>query len=347
MRFVSLRPPGDTPPGGMPIRLRRGASLGLLTLLLASAGALVGARQTPAPPAADSRAFTLSSHFEKGQTWRYQTTGTMTLDFKSEDAAKVSPGFSLGMEISVRYTVLQTQPNGTAVLSVLTEGGRLVNPPDPAITLPKDPDNYPRTATLDKQARILALKDPSIRNAGPLSGLFGQPSDLFVPLHFLPLPEKAIRVGDSWSVRYPSPNTPPAAKSDRAGSAQNPTEAGDPNAIQSRMTLLGTQMLNGQETLQIKQELTIPFTALIDAAGKATTDPKKSTGRVETRLTFTQTVNALPADGQVLRSQGEIGGWIRFVGDIVKTLPSDTMQIAGKLDAVLLPGAAPEAPKTK
>jgi hypothetical protein len=306
--------------------------LSLPALLLTVVG--FGQAQGTSTPAADSRAFTLTPHFEKGQVSRYKTLNSMNLAFTTPEGKGASIGQSMGIEITLRYRVQEIRPDGTVVLSVLSDGGKLVNPPDEPTTLPKETDKAQRTALLDKQGHILSLKSPgSASNTGPLGGLFDQMVNLFIQLHFLPLPEKPVKVGESWTARSPLPNARPLPKS----ASETDKAAGDtanaPTFIQSRLTLLGTEKVGDQETLQIKQEMTVPFEALADAQGKATTDPKKSASRVSAQITFTQTVNALPTDGQVLRTQGEIGGWIKLEGEVVKQAPSDTLKITGNLAA--------------
>jgi hypothetical protein len=316
---------------------------GLLTLAMLAAASLAGAQQAPAAPTDDNRVFTLSPHIEKGQVWRYQTQSAMRVGFHSSDPAQPAPSVDMAMEITVRYRVLETRPDGTVVLSVLTDSGKLINPPDPITPLKQELDSYPRTATLDKMSRLLAIKDPSAsQEAGGLSGLLGQPTSLFLPLHFLPLPDKPIKVGDSWSATY-APTTGGNARAAHTSDQADPAEA-----IQSKMTLLGTEKLDNQDTLKIKQEMVIPFLTQVDAQNKPTTDSRKAVGRVQVQLTFTQIVNALPTDGEVLKSDGTISGWIKLEGAAAKGLPGDTLQITGKLYAIRLStGAATDTPGAK
>ncbi|HZO88709.1 MAG TPA: hypothetical protein VFB38_10260 [Chthonomonadaceae bacterium] len=333
-------------PGARGRQARRSVWIGTGMLALACAAALPAARAqqtapSPQSPAADNRTFTLASHFEKGQISRYQTQGAMTLSFnQNPEGGGLNSGLTTGFDITFRYKVLETQPNGSTLLSIISEGGKQMNPPDPPISLPKEPDNYPRTATLDRQDKVLELKDPPRAAAGgALEGLFGQQSNILIQLHFLPLPEKPIKVGDTWSVRY----SRAGARQEQAHNASTSENADAPGTVQERLTLLGTEKVGDQETLKIKQEITLPFEGLMDAEGKPTTDAKKAAGHVTAHIEFTQMVNALPTDGQVLRSQGDIGGWVKFEGEVAKQLPNDTVHLGGKLSAVRLPDKGPVA----
>lgn len=293
---------------------------------------VVSARAQQAPPA-DTRAFTLTPHYTKGQTLRYDTQSNWTMRFKSDDKTGGSIVLSSVMDLLTRYKVRETKSDGSAVLAVLSDGGKLLDASNTAQKLTVDPENYGRTATLDRQNRLLSLKDPAKTGKGSsLDGLFSQ-SNLFVPLHLLPLPDKPVKTGDTWAARYPLPNAKPDTNKTPTG---KPDDANDMTAIRVTMTLLGTEMLEGQETLKLKQELAFPYELGVDAAGKQT-EPGKGTGRILILVTFTQTVNLAPTDGQMLRSQGDIGGWLKFEGSIAKQVPGDTMTITGKIASVRLP----------
>ena len=311
----------------------------LLALSLASAGSGARAQQTPSS-AADTRTFTPTPHFEKGQMRRYRTLSSMTLAFTAPDGKDAGIGQSMGLEITLRYRAQEVRPDGTVTLAVVSEGGKLVNPPEEPVTLPpeKETDKAPRTALLDKQGRILGLKSPASKsNAGPLGGLIEQPANLFLQLHLLSFPDRPIKVGDTWTARSPLPNAKTGQRAESGAGEKESDSADDPNFIHTRMTLLGTEMVDGQETLKIRQEITVPFEAQADAEGRATTDSAKAASHVTARILFTQTVNALPTDGQVVRTQGEIGGWIKLEGAVVKQAPSDTLKIGGQIAAARVP----------
>jgi hypothetical protein len=263
----------------------------------------------------------------------------MNLRYRANDGTKTDLSLALAMDTTLRYRVKEAKPDGT-VLSVVVEGGKLLDAAAQAQALPREPDDYPRTATLDRLGRLIALKDSGKagQNSGSLDALMQQ-ANWLVALHFLPLPEKPVRVGDTWSARYPLPNAKLASAPPPDGGAD------DPNAMRATLTLLGTEKVGDLETLKIKQVLTLPFEAMVDATGRATRDAGKATGRVHVRLTFTQTVNALPADGEMVRSQGDIDGSIKFEGSVAKQVPSDTMTIGGRLLAARLPDEAASTPK--
>ncbi len=316
--------------------------LGLLTCL---AGAPIGAQAPPdatptaAPgttPAgtADNRSFTPTPHFVKGQVSRYQTQTTMALRFKTADSAKGDLNLTTAMDSVLRYKAQDTKADGDTVFSVIVESGKVLDVAGDSQEMAKEPETYPRTVTLDKSDRLLRMRDEGKRKtdaANPLETLSNQ-SSLLVPLHFIALPNHAVKIGDTWTARYPGPNA--KLDGDKNGGEK---DAPDPNAMRGEMTLLGVEKTGDQETLKIKQVLTVPFEVKVDAMGRSVTDAKNAAGRMLGQIVFTQIVSALPQDGQVLRSEGAIEGKVTFEGTAAKTLPSDTLLIGGKIVAARLP----------
>lgn len=305
-------------------------SLAGLTLLTLAAAAF--ARQDSPPP--DNRAFQPTARFEKNQTSRYQTQSSWTMQFKARDGTSANLNLSSAMDTILRYRVRETKSDGSTVLSVLLEGGKRIDASNVMETLPREPDSYPRTVSLDRHAKITALKDPKAAQKNPLDGLLSQ-SNLFVPLHFLPLPENPVKIGDTWKARYPLPNAKADSRKPADKTAESPDDPGDTTAIRVTLTLLGVERIDQIDTLVVKQELTVPYELPVDAQGKAT-EPGKATGHIRVQITFVQQANLLPTDGRLLRSQGQIGGWIRFEGTIASQVPTDTMKIEGSLITVRL-----------
>lgn len=297
------------------------------------------ARQNPAPaPDAASRTFTVSLKLTRGETVRYQTLTRMTLAFAGGDSSGSSYSAATGLESTLRYRVLETRKDGTFVVSVLSEGGKMIDATSETRPLPRDPDSLHRTAVLDRQSRLLNLQDPSRQHdkAGAYDALFSQ-TNLLVPLHCIPLPEGAVRIGTRWTVKYPTQSGKPGSLTAAPGAGKPvPGQTDDSTAMTATLTLLGIEKVGENEMLKIRQELTVPYETGIDSEGQPTGDSRKITGHVVMRMTLQQTAIVRPDDGQLLRSEGEIAGTIRFDGPFAKQLPGATMRLGGKLSVARL-----------
>lgn len=296
--------------------------------------------QEEAKPA-DAATYQITPRFIKGQTLRYQTQQSLTMKFQSGNTAV---GVNSGVDAIVRYKVQETRGDGTTGLSVHFDGGKLMDVESQVQLLPKEPDNYPRTVTLNKVGKLLALKDTgkSGRKDGQLEGFFSD-VNLLVQLQFLPMPERAVKVGDTWSVTSPLPDAKPDEKKNdekaESGIADNT------RAVRATLTLLGTDKIGNQETLKIKHSLTIPFEAYTDITGKPVSDPNRADGKLQAVLTYIQVAHVAPDTGQILRSEGKIEGGIKFEGALAKQVPSDTMIIGGEFLTVRLGEEAAPARK--
>jgi hypothetical protein len=255
------------------------------------------AQDTPSAPP-DNRAFVMTSQFTRGQVSRYQTQTALSLRFEAKDANRVTWGPSGTMNVLMRYLVKEVKPDGTAQVAVLADGGTLVDATNQALEIPKEPDNYPRIATLDKSGRLIAFKDTGkkLGQTGPFDGLFNQ-SNLLVNIHFLPMPEKPVKIGETWTARYALPGVKPVAESANPTKSV-PDEANDLGAVRVKVTLLGAEKIGTVETLKLQQMVSIPFEAMTDREGKPTSDAQKAAGSIQARMIFTLTAHALPASGR-------------------------------------------------
>ena len=169
----------------------------------------VNAPQTAPPPAAplitEGVTFAPVLQFDKGQTRRYGAQSSMTLRFAGQNGVTSNFVSTTTMAIALRYKVRDTKPDGTATLNVISEGGRLLDATGAFQNVAREPENVARTLTLDRQSHIIAFKDQTNRkgSASP-DALFSQ-SNLLVPLQILPLPDKPVRVGETWSATYATP----------------------------------------------------------------------------------------------------------------------------------------------
>ena len=333
----------------IPKQLLRMAALGGMLIISAMAGAQnrtqpPAGTQTPSQPAqpplqiaplvTEGVTFAPTAAFDKGQAKRYATQSSMTLRIPGANGAVSSFASTMSMSLVMRYKVRETKPDGVSQVTVTSEGGRMLDAGSAFHDIPKEAESAGRLLTLDRQSHITAFKDQTAKSkSGGLDALFTQ-SNLFVPLHILPLPDKPVRVGESWTARYASP-----------GKTLKGETGDDGEDVSATLTLLGSEKIGDVNTIKIKQVLTVPYVAYTDAQGK-TTGARGAQGRMMMQMTFTQLLNALPESGLLVRSEGTISGTIKFEGALLRQLPGDTMTIAGQLVAVRVDDNAPESAKT-
>ncbi len=294
--------------------------------------------------------------FDKGQERRYGAQSSLTFRFPGQNGGPSTFSSTSTMTLTLHFRARETRPDGSVIVQALFEGGRILDATGAFQNIPRDPENTPRLLTLDRQDRLTAFKDSTFKRGGAQGGgldaLFNQ-SNLLIPLAFLPLPDKSISVGESWTARYATPGSPDTRSKlkERAGNAADSTLNGATNEaseedVTATLTLLGREKIGATDTIKIKQVLTVPYTSYTDAQGKPA-DARSAKGRITMRLTFTQFVNALPESGLMVRSQGLITGTVQFAGALLAQLPGDTMTVSGQLLTLRLedspPASAPDA----
>ena len=280
--------------------------------------------------------------FDKGQTRRYGTQSSMVLRFLGQNDNQSTSASSTSMNVVLRYKVRDTKPDGSAQVSVVSEGGRMLDATGVFQNLAKEPESAARVLSLDRQSHIVAFKDQIARKAsGNLDALFNQ-SNLLVPMHILPLPDKTIHVGESWSAIYAAPGKSVSASETNAVSKENSTKDSKENAeddfnsdVKATLTLLGIEKIGAVDTIKIRQVLTVPYLTYTDAQGKST-DARNAKGRMNMLLTFTQLVNALPQNGLMVRSVGSLVGNVTFEGSLAGQVSGSKMTISGKMVAMRL-----------
>jgi hypothetical protein len=310
--------------------------VGLLALagMLAVCGNRLSAQDTPKDEkpkeaAADNRLFTFKSGFEKGQSLRYHTQQSMLLKFPGSKE-QGALGLTSGINATLRYLVREAKPGGEASVAYLFEEGRLMDAENAIKILPKEADDTPRVATMSSLLHILKMKDESKSKTkdgkDPLPDISGNDAGLFLQIHFVPLPEKSVKIGDSWSVNYPRVN----AKEKEESKLEKPDEKKPDDKAKGTVTLIGVEKFDGQEYLKVKHTLTLPFEAYTDAKGAMVAEKKQSKGRVVSQMTYTQIAYLFSTSGLLLRAEGKVEGLIKFEGAVAKLVPSDTMVFEGE-----------------
>ncbi|GEM_PF-6049362 len=313
--------------------------LGMLALtgMLATGGNRLAAQdapkdEKPKETTADNRLFTFKSGFEKGQSLRYHTQQSLILKFPGSKE-QGALGLTSGINATLRYLVREAKPGGETLVAYLFEEGRLMDAENAIKILPKEADDTPRVATMDSLLHILKMKDESKpKTKDALPDISGNDVGLFLQLHFVPLPEKAVKVGDSWSVNYPRVNAKDASSTSekKSGDKKPDDKAKQPDEPKGTVTLLGVEKFDGQEYLKVRHTLTLPFEAYTDSKGAMVTEKKRSSGRVVSQMTYTQIAYLFPTSGFLLRAEGKVEGQIKFEGAVAKLVPSDTMVFEGE-----------------
>lgn len=310
--------------------------VGLLTLagMLAVSGNRLAAQdapkdENPKETAADNRLFTFKSGFEKGQSLRYHTQQSLILKFPGSKE-QGALGLTSGINATLRYLVREAKQDGEASVAYLFEEGRLMDAENAIKVLPKEAEDTPRVATMSNLLHILKMKDESKPNTkndkDVLPDISGTDAGLFLQLHFVPLPEKAIKIGDSWSVTYPRVN----ANDNNNSSKPEKQDDKKPDEPTGKVTLIGVEKFDGQEFLKVRHTLTLPFEAYTDSKGAMVAEKKRSSGRVVSRMSYTQVAYLFPVSGLLLRAEGKVEGQIKFEGAVAKLVPSDTMIFEGE-----------------
>ena len=318
--------------------------VGLLTLagMLAVCGNRLAAQDAPKDEkskdtaAADNRLFTFKSGFEKGQSLRYHTQQSLILKFPgSKDQGAL--GLTSGINATLRYLVREAKQGGEASVAYLFDEGRLMDAENAIKILPKEADDTPRVATMNGLFHVLKMKDESKpktkANKDTLPDMSGADAGLFLQLHCVPLPEKAVKVGDSWSVNYPRVNAKDKGDSDKSNkpSDKKPDDkTKEPDEPKGTVTLIGVEKFDGQEYLKVRHIQTLPFEAYTDAKGAMVADKKQSKGLVVSQMTYTQIAYLFPTSGLLLRAEGKVEGLVKFEGAVATLAPSDTMVFEGE-----------------
>jgi hypothetical protein len=157
----------------------------------------------PDSPAAQGKAFDLAYKFTPGETARiriYQhTTGTRTLTGSSAPT-------SIDVELTtvIRLKCAQVQPDGTAEISIETEssvlsiGGKRAD-------APQDPE--PRTLRVAPSGKVVEPGEPKTAQPGARRSMLDFSSVESIVLLVL-LPDRPVRIGDSWSAEIPLRSAP-------------------------------------------------------------------------------------------------------------------------------------------
>ena len=288
--------------------------------------------EKPKEAATEARSFTFKSGFETGQSLRYHTDQSLIMRFPG-NKEEPTRGLTGGINATLRYLVREAKPDGEAQVAYLFEETKVTDNERSIRILPKEPDDTPRVVTMNNLLHILKMKDESKpKGKAEIPGMSADDAGQFLQIHFIPLPSKTVKIGDSWTVNYPRVNGKEVSeKSEKKPDSKKADDKNkEPEEPKAEITLLGTEMREGREFLRVKHVLTIPFEAYTDAEGRMLPDKKKSGNKMTYQMIYTQIASILPTTGLLIRAEGKVEGQIKFEGSIAKQLPGDTMTIEGE-----------------
>lgn len=283
------------------------------------------------------KTWSLAPRWTSGQVTRYQTQTSFDLTFHTDDKEKLETTFQFGTDATLRYVVKKSESDGGLQVSVTSDGGKITDISGDTRDVPKEPANYPRLVTLNRWGTLRKLEDEGKNGkaANPLESVFDL-TNLLVQLHFLSFPDVPVKIGDTWTAKYPLPTIGKSEKSKGTKPDEKEKPEAEARNIEAKYTLLGATKIGELDTLKISQEATVPYTAMTDALGNLTLDPTKKAGSLTLTLTFKMVALILPETGQVLQTSGVAEGEMKLEGTLAKQLPGGQVTFAGKIIALRL-----------
>jgi len=237
------------------------------------------AQEEPPPPPVE-KTYTLQMKPSIGDLLRYRMQMDMKMDLKSEKGELPIPTpVEGGMSGTMRLKTVGIKPDGAAVVVVEIREGALTAMGN---TIPF-PEMPPVTLEMDRLGKVLKVRD-----AGKIPGgtMFSQWMNFSqMPIQGVVLPDRPVRIGDSWETEIPFPISD--------------------QKVRVVTTLIGLETVGGQETLKIKQVMTVPVDMKLDQTGQ----PTKDTSRTMTTMTGEVSINSI---ANVLERNARL---VKLVGD--------------------------------
>lgn len=175
----------------------------------------------------DDTAYSLKRVYTKGDKSRYKTTMTV-----KSDKSELSGGAAISVVLLEKVTKVDNEGGVTLAMEFEEANAKLGdNELDMSSMMPKI------TRTLDAKGNT--LKIDSEGGSGPLSGTDNNQTAMFINTQANYLPEKAIKVGDTWEYEFNAPGSDSKSNTPKA---------------KGKATLIGKEMFKGIETLRIKTE---------------------------------------------------------------------------------------------
>lgn len=243
-------------------------------------------QDAPPPPPTD-RTYAPEARFTVNDLLKYKMTMSFNLSIKSQDGKPLPVPIPTGdnkVDSVITMKTVGVKPDGTGVVVTKMTGGRAsimgtsMDTPgaDTAITM-----------EVDRHGKIVKMRGMEKMPGAAMFGSFMNMSNM--PGQGVVLPDHPVKIGDTWELDTPFP-------------------LGDQKMHISN-TLVSTERIAGQETLRIKQVMTIPFDLKLGQEGPVKDDSKAfmvMTGS----MSANSIQNILESNARIIRSTGEMNGKI-------------------------------------
>ncbi len=303
--------------------------LPLSLILIAHGGPSAPAREGPARSGRQDRLLLLRTHARAGDLLEYELRATAGVTLAGARAGDSIVLGQITMEQPLRLRTLGVRPDGTAVLEITTGNGRVTAFGSPA-SLPAGARTVLEADRLGRivraaQAEPLPLGPPELALLLPLPNLG------------IVLPEQPVRTGETWTADVLLPA----------------------NEKKARLvsTLLGLEMVEGAQTLKIRQSWTIPLQVHVGRDNRPAAGVRQSILTITGNVKVDSTLHLQESSGRLVKSLASFSGQVVRAldndpgpdgsGQVVTTLSGQVsllLRPAHKAAAILPPGAgAPHA----
>jgi len=296
---------------------KRLALLGVATVVF-SAITPAFSQEKPADP---DKTYDIKAKYSVGDLLKYQMNMNLNMAMTVPNGASPFPGGEMVMTSGLKYKTVGIKPDGTAVITIQTEGAKgtmmgqeMPVPATPPITMEVDSRGIGKMRGMENVPGGQVLSQLMNMNKMPSMGLA--------------LPDHPVKIGESWDVEIPSPM----------------------GKIKMASTLLGVERLGGVETLRIKMITTMPLDFKMGAAGTPVTDDAKAMMIMSGNSVTSSILNIQSDNARILKLAGDIKTDMKMTmkGEAASQSPFGSemnMKMDGKMSLNLLSaGKVPATP---
>ena len=252
----------------------------VLTIAVSTMGTACQAQDTPPPPPLDAKTYTLEAKHTVNEALKYKMSMKMKMDMKAAktDAALPKLG-DITMDMTMRLKTVAVKPDGTGVIVMQVLDGEST-----AMGQKRSMAGTPPiTQEVDKRGKVVSMKGmEALPGAQFMQGMDFKN----MGVTGLILPDHPVRVGDTWETEQAFP-------------------LGDSKG-KVTCTILGTESIQGQETLKIKQIWAVPLNMNMGMDGKPTKDEANAMIGMTGNVTISSLANILPANARAVKTVADV-----------------------------------------
>lgn len=267
-------------------------SLKISLILLTMFSVLPALCQNAAVTSSSDKTWTLKAKYQLNDLLVYKMIMNMKMSMAKPDGTALPMGSSESTaSATIRMKTISVKPDGSAVITsstsngiVKTGGKSMPMPKTPVITMDIAPNGIAKMHGMD-----------NIPGAQFMSGS--------IPTMGIMCPDHPVKVGDEWENKIPNPL------------------GGEDVTVNSQ--LLAVETIKGQETLKIKQAMTMPLEMKMGKDGKKADSEKAAMMTMHGDVTSTGINNIIPENGRLVRSEGTFTSEIQMqmTGDAAAKSP--------------------------